>query len=65
MASRPRNHGALAVLAACAVYFAIDQSAADRNAFDWTVIGLLGCAVLWNLLQLGRQLRGRGERNAA
>jgi len=62
----PRSHLALAVLAAASLYFAWQLSSPDqsqgppRGPIDWVVIGLLGLAVGWNLVQLGRRLHRLG-----
>jgi hypothetical protein len=46
---------------ACGVlYYALDLSASGRTAIDYTVIGLVCLAILWNLVQLGRRLHHAG-----
>ena len=47
---------------ACAVlYFAHSLSSSGRTAIDWTVMGLVALAILWNLFRLGQRLyRGGG-----
>jgi hypothetical protein len=47
-------------LASGVLAWAIRLSQAGRTAIDWVVIGLLVCAILFNLVQLGRRLHGSG-----
>jgi len=50
-----------ALLASGVLCFALDRSRGDRGPVDWTVLSLIGLAILWNLLQLTRRLhRARG-----
>lgn len=46
---------------ACGVlYYVLDLSRPGRGLVDWTVIGLVVAAILWNLFQLGRRLHRFG-----
>lgn len=64
----PRSHLVLAILASASLYFAWQlssprpggSSGPPRGPIDWVVVGLLGLAVAWNLLQLGRRLYHQG-----
>lgn len=47
-------------LASAVLYFAAPLSRGDRGAVDWVVLGLIGLAVLWNLVRLGQRLYGHG-----
>ncbi len=48
-------------LLACAVlYFALSLSRSGRGAVDWAVISLVGLAILWNVVNLGRRLYRAG-----
>lgn len=47
-------------LASGVLFYALRLSAPGRGAIDWIVIGLAGCAALWNLAQLGRRLHRAG-----
>ena len=49
-----------AVLASGVMYFVLDLSSSGRTAIDWTVIGLVAGAILFNLVQLGRRLHELG-----
>lgn len=57
---QPRSHLALGALACAAFYFAYSLGSSGRGVIDWTVLGLLGLAVLWNLGRLGQRLYGHG-----
>lgn len=56
----PRSYLANAALSCAALYFAQDLSRGDRGAVDWTVLGLVTLAVLWNLFRLGQRLHAAG-----
>lgn len=49
-----------ALLASAVLYYAFDLSSSGRTLIDWSVIGLVIAAVLWNLVQLGRRLHRAG-----
>lgn len=53
---------ARAVLSGAVLFYVAELSLGDRNVIDWSVIALVGGAVLWNLLHLGRRLRRVGGR---
>jgi hypothetical protein len=49
-----------ALIATGVLYFALDLSAGDRGVVDWAVIGVVGVAILYNLVQLWRLLYEHG-----
>jgi hypothetical protein len=60
----PRSYLANAAMASAVLYFAQDLSRGDRGAVDWTVLGLVTLAILWNLVRLGQRLhRGGGDKS--
>lgn len=56
----PRSYVALSVLASCALYFAWTLSRAEHSWIDWTVLALLGLAVLWNVVNLSLRFHRLG-----
>ncbi len=48
------------VLATGVLYYVLRLSRGDRGVVDGVVIGLVCCALGWNLVQLGRRLCRRG-----
>jgi len=57
---KPRSYLALAVLASATLYFAYSLSSSGRTAIDYTVMGLIALAILWNLVRLGQRLYRAG-----
>ena len=53
-----------ACLASVVMYYVLRLSASGRTAIDWTVIGLVTTAILFNLVQLGRRLHSFGGARA-
>ena len=47
-------------LATGVMYYVLDLSKEGRTVIDLTVIGLVSCAILWSLIQLGRRLHWIG-----
>lgn len=61
---KPRSYLANAALACAVLYFAQDLSRSGRSWIDWTVMGLIALAILWNLFRLGQRLyRSGGTRD--
>jgi hypothetical protein len=58
--SQTHSHGVNALLASGVMYWVLDLSRPGRTAVDWAVIGLVGLAIAWHLLQLGRRLHAIG-----
>ena len=60
MKKKPPLYLVNAGLASVVLYYVLDLSRSGRTAIDWTVIGLVVGAILWNLVQLGRRLHRFG-----
>ena len=56
MKSKKTSYLVNAVLASAVMYYVLDLSRSGRTLIDWVVIGLVSCAILWNLIQFGRSL---------
>lgn len=54
------SYVAMSLLSSAGLYFAWRVSALGRGPVDWTVIGLVLLAVLWNLGNLGIRLYRTG-----
>jgi len=52
-----------AALASGVMYYVLELSKSGRTAIDWAVIGLVSCAILWNLIQLGLRLHSVSHMN--
>ncbi|MEZ4456148.1 MAG: hypothetical protein R2882_06305 [Gemmatimonadales bacterium] len=63
--SHPRAYAVNGLLAAGVLYWVLDLSASGRGPIDYAVIALLGLAILWNLVGLGRHLVRRGRTAAS
>ena len=48
------------VLASVVMYYVLNLSQSGRTLFDWSVNGLVSCAILWTLIRLERRLHGLG-----
>jgi len=57
---QPRSYLVNGVLACVVLYYASSLSSSDRGAIDWTVMGLVALAILWNLFRLGQRLYRAG-----
>lgn len=60
---RPHSYLLNAALASGVLYFAYDLSRSGRTAIDWTVMGLVVLAILWNLFRLGQRFYRAGGGN--
>ena len=57
---KARSYTVNGALAAAVLCWALYLSRSGRTAIDWTVIGLVSLAILWNVVNLGRRLHLRG-----
>lgn len=53
---RPGSHLVNGALACAVLYFALNLSRSGRTIVDWTVMSLIGLAILWNIFKLGQRL---------
>ncbi|MCP3915570.1 MAG: hypothetical protein GY711_08455 [bacterium] len=58
MQRKPSFYAGRAAIACGVLYYVLRLSSSGRTAIDWAVIGLVGGALLWSLVQLGRSFRG-------
>lgn len=56
----PRSYVLTTGIAAVALAYAVRLSASGRGVVDWIVIGVVGAAILWSLVGLGRRLYRAG-----
>ena len=57
---KPSYYVINAALACGVMYYVLELSSVGRTFIDWAVISLVGAAILWNLVQLGRRLHRAG-----
>jgi len=57
---KSKSHFVNSALAAVIFYYALELSDGSRTAIDYSVIGLLGLAISYNLIQCARRLHSLG-----
>ena len=57
---KPGSYLVNCALACGVLYWVLYLSRSGRTAIDWTVIGLVILAILWNLVKLGQRLNRAG-----